>query len=149
MSAHRQLQIVALWTVFLLGTLFHTQLGLMPLFHGSDVTQAHLHDSSETISTVLWLMLAFFTLPMLAIAATAFFDSQRYRATHFVVTVFYSILNFLHLFLDLQIQPIAWYQIALMAFLFVLGLVLNIVGYLWLKELKGYSERSLKPIKTD
>jgi hypothetical protein len=28
-------KIAALWTTFLLGTLFHTQLGLMPLFHWS------------------------------------------------------------------------------------------------------------------
>ena len=30
-------KIIALWTVFLLGTLFHTQLALIPLFHGIDV----------------------------------------------------------------------------------------------------------------
>jgi hypothetical protein len=36
-------KIIALWTVFLLGTLFHTQLALMPLFHGLSVLAPHGH----------------------------------------------------------------------------------------------------------
>jgi hypothetical protein len=34
-------KIIALWTVFLLGTLFHTQLALMPLFHGLSLLAPH------------------------------------------------------------------------------------------------------------
>jgi len=37
MAHNYQEKIVSLWSVFLLGLLFHTQLGLMPLFHGLNV----------------------------------------------------------------------------------------------------------------
>ena len=131
MKTNYQDQIVALWTAFLLGILFHTQLGLMPLFHGQDV--AHLHDGGE-IAWIFWLMLVFFLLPLLAIIATTFTQTRKYRVLHFWLTVVYSVLNFLHVVMDLFVTPIAWYQIALMVVLFLIGLLLNIVGYQWLKH---------------
>ncbi|PZU96826.1 MAG: hypothetical protein DCF32_21365 [Leptolyngbya sp.] len=136
-------KIIALWTVFLLGTVFHTQLALIPLFHGLSVLAPHgqvATDISE-ISNVLWLMLAFFIIPLIAITSTCLFNSRRYRAGHFWVTVVYSLLNLAHLVIDLTIPPIAWYQIALMAFLFLIGLVLNLVAYQWVKAPHGYSDR--------
>lgn len=131
------IQIIALWSVFLFGTIFHTQLALIPLFHGLDVLAPHGHvatDISE-ITSVLWWMLLFFVLPMIAIMATCFFQSRRYRLIHFWMTVIYSALNIAHLAVDLTIPPIAWYQIALMALLVVVGLVLNVVAYQWVKQL--------------
>lgn len=62
-----------------------------------------------------------------------FFDAKRYRVIHFGLTVFYSIMNLLHVILDLFVQPILWYQITLMVFLFLLGLLLNIVAFQWMK----------------
>ena len=50
-----QVKIIALWTVFLLGTVFHTQLALMPLFHGLDVAiVGHQHgtESSQAIAEI-------------------------------------------------------------------------------------------------
>mgnify|MGYP000394290495 CR=1 FL=1 len=63
-----QNQLIALWIVFQLGLIFHTQLGLMPLFHGLDVLAAHGHVATDIsqISSVLWLMLAFFLMPLIA-----------------------------------------------------------------------------------
>ena len=125
-------KIVALWTAFLLGTLFHTQLGLMPLFHGQTV--AHSHDTAEATSLIFWLMLGFFVIPLLAIVCTLFWDNQRHRLLHFWMTVIYSVLNLLHLVMDLFVSPIAWYQIALMAIVLLIGLLLNLVSYQWLKH---------------
>ncbi|MBW4481218.1 MAG: hypothetical protein KME14_01610 [Tildeniella torsiva UHER 1998/13D] len=136
-------KIIALWTVFLLGTIFHTQLALIPLFHGLSVLAPHgqvATDISE-ISAILWLMLAFFTIPLLAIIGTCLLDSRRFRLGHFWVTVIYSVLNLAHLVVDLTIPPIAWYQIALMAVLFLVGLVLNRVAYQWAKETHGHRHR--------
>ncbi len=128
-------QISALWTVFLLGLLFHTQLGLMPLFHGIDVAHAHLHDtSSASMSVILWLMLGFFLLPAIAILGAVFLNSLQFRRAHFTVTVVYSVMNLLHLIADLQVRPIEWYQIVLMAFLLAIGLLLNIVAFEWMRE---------------
>lgn len=131
MTINYQQKIINLWTVFLLGTLFHTDLGLMPLFHGIGV--AHTHETGD-VAWIFWLMLAFFVLPMAAIIATMFANSKSYRTTHFYLTVVYSVLNLSHLIVDLFVTPIAWYQIALMFVLFAIGLILNVVAYQWMKS---------------
>ncbi|MDJ0899789.1 MAG: hypothetical protein QNJ55_13355 [Xenococcus sp. MO_188.B8] len=134
-----QIKIIVLWTVFLLGTIFHTQLALMPLFHGFDVAiVGHQHDaeSSQTIAEIapiLWGMLAFFAIPMVAIVTTAFSKSQGYRVFHFWLTIVYTVLNFLHVVLDLFVEPLFWYQIVLMTLLFGFGIVLNFTSYQWMK----------------
>jgi hypothetical protein len=122
-------QIIALWVAFLLALLFHTDLGLMPLFHGQSV--AHSQDTKD-ISWVLWLMLLFFLLPLSAIILPTFTDSRKYRTFHFWLTVLYSSLNLSHLIADLLVTPIAWYQIALMTILCLIGFLLNIVSYRWM-----------------
>ena len=127
-----QEKIIALWTVFLLGTLFHTQLGLMPLFHGQDIAIADSHNNLN-IAYILWGMLGFFVLPMFAIIIMVFNDSKRYRIIHLGLTIFYTVLNFLHVVLDLGVTPIVWSQIALMIVLFLIGLLLNIVSLQWLR----------------
>ncbi|MBD2214218.1 hypothetical protein H6G27_30790 [Nostoc linckia FACHB-104] len=134
MAINYREKIIALWTVFLLGTVFHTQLGLMPLFHGLSVAESQKATTMNEISVIMWLMLGFFVIPMLAIIATAFADSKRYRVIHFGLTIFYSVMNLLHLILDLFVTPIFWYQIALMAILFGVGLLLNVVAYQWLRS---------------
>ncbi|ACK72937.1 conserved hypothetical protein [Gloeothece citriformis PCC 7424] len=123
-------KINSLWITFLLGTLFHTQLGLMPLFHGQNI--AHSHETGS-IDWILWLMLLFFIVPSLAIISNLFSESYQYRVFHFWLTVVYSVLNFIHLVMDLFVSPIAWYQIALMAVLLGIGLILNVVSYQWMK----------------
>ena len=131
MSVNYQGKIIALWNTFLLGTIFHTDLGLMPLFHGQSV--AHSHDTEE-IAWIFWLMLAFFVLPMFAMIATAFTDSKPYRVIHFGLTVVYSVLNLLHVIFDLLVTPIIWYQITLMIILLIIGLLLNLVSFQWMQH---------------
>ncbi|ACK65230.1 conserved hypothetical protein [Rippkaea orientalis PCC 8801] len=125
-----QAKIITLWATFLLGTLFHTQLGLMPLFHGQDI--AHSHGESD-ISWILWLMLLFFIVPIFAMIGTIFTQSKRFRIGHFGLTIIYSVLNFIHITADLLVSPIAWYQITLMIILFLIGLLLNLVAFGWMK----------------
>ena len=140
---------MALWAVFLIGTLFHTQLALMPLFHGIDVAMmAHHHQESATIAEItpiLWGMLLFFVLPMLAIVAAAFYQFKNFRTLHFGMTLVYTVLNFAHLVADLLVDPIAWYQIALMSLLLAVGVLLNIVAYQWLKV--GIRDRKIATVK--
>lgn len=144
-----QEKIIALWVVFLLGTLFHTQLALIPLFHGIDVAiMSHHHQETATlteITPILWGMLLFFVLPMLAIVATAFYEFKRWRSLHFGFTLLYSVLNLAHLVADLLVEPIAWYQIVLMLLLLLVGILLNIVSYQWLKV--GSRDRRIAIVK--
>jgi hypothetical protein len=128
-SSRYQEKIVALWSTFLLGTLFHTQLGLMPLFHGQSVA----HEQNADITIILWLMLAFFAAPMIAMILATFTQSKQFRVFHFGLTLIYSVLNFLHVVLDLGVKPIVWSQIALMIFLLGIGLLLNLVAYQWMR----------------
>ncbi|MBD2518567.1 hypothetical protein H6G93_27075 [Nostoc sp. FACHB-973] len=146
MTVNYRERIIALWTVFLLGTLFHTQLGLMPLFHSLPVVESQKAANINDISGIMWLMLGFFVLPMLAIIGTAFTDSKRYRMIHFGLTIFYSIMNLLHVILDLFVQPVLWYQIALMVFLVIVGLLLNITAFKWmrLQPIVNKSQRNLE-----
>jgi hypothetical protein len=42
-------------------------------------------------------------------------------------------MNLIHLVLDLLLPQVIWYQIALMVFLFLIGLLLIFVAYQWMK----------------
>ncbi len=137
MRRDRPLQIIAFWTSFLLGTLFHTLLGLMPLFHGRPVViEKALSDAQ--LGQVFWGMQIFFLLPMLAIVATSFHPGRAFRRGHYWVTILYSVMNLAHLIADLvvrqAVQSLYWLQVFLMAVLFGLGLGLNRISWLWLQE---------------
>ncbi|MGI0493327.1 hypothetical protein ACN4EG_16205 [Alkalinema pantanalense CENA528] len=138
-------KIITLWVVFLLGLLFHTQLALMPLFHGLDVAHSHA-GSDNDVSVIFWSMLVFFLIPMGLIVSTAFTESYRSRVIHFGITILYTILNFFHLIADLMVQPIVWPQIILMVTLFVVGLLLNLVVYRWMRSSPGGKLRKAKEV---
>ncbi|BBC26227.1 hypothetical protein [Pseudanabaena sp. ABRG5-3] len=133
MAHNYQEKIVSLWSVFLLGLLFHTQLGLMPLFHGLNVVVSQAQNM-EAIAPVMWLMLAFFALPMAAIVGTVMTHARRFRTIHFWFTALYTLLNLSHLIADLMVQPIIWYQIMLMLILFIIGLLINLVAWQWMRD---------------
>lgn len=125
-------KIMALWTVFLLGTIFHTQLALMPLFHGLSVAESHTHEAIG-LDAILWFMLIFFCIPLLAILACAFSQALLLRKLHFGITLLYTVLNLMHLVMDASIA-VPSYQLALMTLLFFVGLLLNLVSYQWMKS---------------
>lgn len=130
MSNNYPQKISALWTAFLLGTLFHTDLGLMPLFHGIPVEHSH---ATGNLNEIFGFMLIFFVLPMLAIIASTFTQAKPYRTFHFGLTIVYSILNLGHLIADIVVLA-PWYQLVLMVILLLIGLLLNLVSFQWLKS---------------
>lgn len=134
-SSNFPAKIAALWTVFLLGTLFHTQLALMPLFHGVSVVESHT-EGVVGMNAVLWFMLIFFALPMLAIIGCALYPSRPFSRAHLGVTLIYTILNLFHLGMDAVIAVPA-YQLVLMSLLLGIGLLLNLVSYQWVRATTG------------
>jgi hypothetical protein len=112
MAISDQGKIITLWAVFLSGIVFHTLLGLMPLFYGRSVAESGVYSDNE-VGWFLWLMLGFFALPMFAMVATALTEIAPYKKAHFYLTAFYTVMNFLHVVSDLLVTPIYWYQIAL------------------------------------
>ena len=129
MSNNYPQKISALWISFLLGTLFHTDLALMPLFHDLEVEHSHAGDH---INVLFGFMLIFFVLPMLAIIIPTFTTAKPYRTFHFGFTVVYSILNLGHLIADIMVEA-PWYQVILMGLLLLIGLLLNLVSFQWIK----------------
>ncbi|WP_024544538.1 hypothetical protein [Picosynechococcus sp. NKBG15041c] len=123
-------QINALWTAFLLGTLFHTDLGLMPLFHDMAVEHSH---AGENLDAVFGFMLFFFAIPMVLIILTTFTQSIGFQRSHFGITVVYSVLNLGHLIADIAVSA-PWYQLILMVLLLAIGLLLNLVSFKWLQK---------------
>jgi hypothetical protein len=130
MSGNYSAKISTLWTSFLLGTLFHTDLGLMPLFHGMQPEHSH---AGGDLNAIFGFMLIFFVLPMLAIFAPTFTEAKSYRIFHFYFTLVYSLLNLGHLIADIVVGA-PWYQLVLMTILFLIGLLLNLVAFQWLKK---------------
>jgi hypothetical protein len=141
MKKDYSLQIVTLWSVFLLGTLFHVQLGLMPLFHGLGVSLSHAHNSGEIVP-ILWGMLAFFGIPMGATIFTVFTEAKGFRKGHFWLTVVYSVLNLFHAVADLFVPPRVWPQVILMVMLFGIGVLLNWVSWQWWHAYSPSQQRS-------
>lgn len=148
MSISKQGKIIALWIIFLFGTVFHTQLALIPLLHGESVMP---NTQGRMPAFEAWLMLGFFTLPAIAIVVTAFNSARRYRLVHFCLTVLFTAINLIHLCLDLFVQPIPWHQITLVFLLFLNGLLLNTVSLQWLRERdkvpKLRKKLSAKPVR--
>lgn len=130
MSNNYPAKIGALWTSFLLGTLFHTDLALMPLFHDLEVEHSH---AGGDVNAIFGFMLIFFILPMLAIISSTFTDAKPYRSFHFGFTLVYSVLNLGHLIADIVVGA-PWYQLVLMTLLLLIGLLLNLVSFQWLKK---------------
>lgn len=126
-----QVKIIALWSVFLFGMIFHSQLAFMPVLYGENVAMPEYGGKMPLSHS--WLMLGFYAIPMIAIAATTVIDSQPYRIAHFGLTALYSVMNFLHAAMDLKVKPIEWYQIALMAIVFINGIFLNIFAFQWMQ----------------
>src|SRR5512139_1515957 len=113
MDLNIQVQIIALWTVFLFGMVFHSQLAMMPMLYGQSVAMPK--SSGKMPIAHFWLMLGFYAIPMIAIAATATTAAPLYRTIHFGLTIGYTLMNFTHAAMDLGVKPIEWYQIVLMA----------------------------------
>lgn len=133
MSLNLQIQIIALWAVFLFGMVFHSQLAMMPMLYGQDVAMPE--STGKMPRSHPWLMLGFYAIPMVAIAATAIVASPLYRMVHFGLTLAYTLMNFTHAAMDLGVKPIEWYQIALMVIVFINGIVLNILAFQWMQAI--------------
>lgn len=126
------LKVMVLWTVFLLGLLFHTQLALMPLFHGINVAESHTHDYVN-LGVIMCFMLVFFGLPLLSMLGSMFWPSRQFCQIHFGMTLVYTVLNTIHFVMDVLVGAPS-YQLVLMIFLVTVGLLLNVVSYHWMRS---------------
>jgi len=126
----------SLWLAWFLCLLFHTDLGLMPLFHGlSPAIESQL--PPERLPLVFWGMLIYFLLPLLAMLLTVYLGTaaaagwRRWRWWLFGFGVGYTVTNIAHLVVDLLIPDSRGDQVLLMAVMVMIGLLINREGWRW------------------
>ena len=132
------LRLAALWGAWLLLMLYHVELGLMPLFHGLTV-EIESHVPSERLPQLFWAMLIYFLLPLGSVllvvhaisSPTGWSASAPWRAAQFWFSAVYSLSNALHLLADVRIPDSRSDQVALMAVLTVIGLLINLEAWRW------------------
>lgn len=118
--------------------LYHVELSLMPLFHGLAV-EIESQVPSDQLPRLFWAMLIYFLLPLSAMllvvhaitAPGSWSAALGCRAFQFWFSVAYSITNGVHLLADIRIPDSRGDQVALMAVLTAIGLLINREAWLW------------------
>lgn len=143
------LRLRSLWISWFLAMLFHTDLGLMPLFHGQSV-EIETHVASTSLQALFAAMLAYMLVPLAALVLIAYGASsppgrkvwRRWRAFHFGLSVLYTLTNLGHLLADLLIPDARADQIVLMGVLVAIGLLINREAWLWWQPRRHWRLRS-------
>ena len=136
------LRLRSLWLCWFLAMLFHTQLGLMPLFHGiSPAIESQV--PTESLPALYGGMLVYFLVPLAAYgliswAASAPALSQAgwrgWKRAHFWLSVFYTATNIPHLVADILIPESRAAQVVLMVVLTLIGLLINLEAWRWWRQ---------------
>ena len=137
------LRLRSLWLCWFLAMLFHTQLGLMPLFHGiSPAIESQV--PAGRLPALYWGMLIYFLIPLAAYgliswgASAAEEQQPRWRGWkrfHFWLSLVFSATNLLHLLADIVIPDSRSDQVALMVVLALIGLLINLEAWRWWRQL--------------
>ena len=138
------LRLRQLWLAYQLAMLFHVELGLMPIFHGLS-PEIESQVNPARLPLVYWGMLLYFLIPMLAILLITWTASDPatasrwrwWRRAHFWLSVVYSVTNIPHLIADIVVPDSRGDQVALMAVLLALGLLINVEGWRWWRQPSG------------
>jgi hypothetical protein len=138
-SARRHAQrLSSLWLAWFLALLFHTDLGLMPLFHGLSPEIESQVDPAR-LPVVFWAMLLYFLVPLAALLLNSYADSsdsgwRRWRWIHLGLSVVYSATNLVHLVVDILIPDSRTDQVTLMAVMVAIGLLINRESWCWCRS---------------
>lgn len=132
------LRLRQLWLCWILAMLFHTDLGLMPLFHGIS-PEIESHISEARLPLLFWAMLIYFLIPLASILLISYAASdgirpRRWRSwkrIHFWISLLYTATNVPHLLADILIPDARGDQVALMGVLVILGVLINLEGWHW------------------
>lgn len=127
-----------LWLGWFLCLLFHTDLGLMPLFHGLSPEIESQVDPSR-LPLVFWAMLLYFLVPLAAFLAIVYADGnggpwRRWRWFHLGLGIVYSFTNIAHLVVDILIPDSRSDQVLLMAVMVLIGLLINRESWGWCRS---------------
>lgn len=108
----------------------------MPLFHGLS-PEIESHVDPERLPLVFWAMLLYFLVPLAAFLAISHADGsrarrwRRWRWLHLGLGIVYTITNVAHLVVDILIPDSRSDQVALMAVMVLIGLLINRESWRW------------------
>ena len=126
-----KLKITILWGVFLLGMIFHSLLAIMPIFFGADVA---MPDATGSVpASMMWMSLLIYLLPMLLIVLILFTEKKWFKITNFGFSILVTLMNIFHLIGHITGISVQLFQVVLLTFVLVSGILLNIVSYKWIK----------------
>ena len=137
-SASVALRLRSLWVAWFLCLLFHTDLGLMPLFHGlSPEIESQL--APQQLPQVFWAMLLYFMIPLAAMVLNTYADTsatgwRRWRWFHLGLGIVYSLTNGAHMVVDILIPDSRADQVLLMAAMVLIGLLINRESWGWCRH---------------
>ena len=137
----RALRLRSLWQAYLLAMLFHVDLGLMPLFHGQS-PEISAKTPAAQLGLLFWAMLIYYLIPLVALLRISWAASEpsraggwrRWRCSHFWISVVYTVTNIPHLIADILVPDSRGDQVALMAVLLLIGLLINREGWAWWRQ---------------
>jgi hypothetical protein len=141
-AAGCSLRLRSLWISWFLCLLFHTDLGLMPLFHGlSPAIESHV--PPQRLPLVFWAMLLYFLVPLAANLINSYAASsqdsapasaagwRRWRWFHLGLGLVYTLTNVAHLWVDIVIPDSRADQVLLMGVMVLIGLLINRESWRW------------------
>ena len=153
-SRDRALRLRSLWQCWFLALLFHTDLGLMPLFHGLPVA-IESQVNPKAVPLILAAMLAYSLVPLTALILITYAETSAkeghgwlwWRRCHLWLSLLYTLTNAAHLVVDMAIPDSRGDQVVLMAVMLAIGLLINREALLWCRDRRDPEARPL-PIGT-
>jgi len=144
-------RLTSLWLAWFLSLLFHTDLGLMPLFHGRSPEIESQVDPAQ-LPLVFWAMLIYFLIPLLALVLNSYAGSgsswRRWRWCHLGLSLIYTLSNIIHLVVDILIPDSRGDQVFLMLGMVMIGLLINLESWRWCRTLPARSFPGPAPIRS-
>jgi hypothetical protein len=137
-------RLIGLWVSWLLAMLFHVELGLMPLFHGVS-PEIETKVPPGALPALYWAMLIFFALPVVALILTSYAPAgpihpgawKDWPRIQFWFSVVYTVANGMHLISDIVVPDGSGDQVALVAAMMVIGLLINREAWCWWQECRS------------
>ena len=142
---NRQIEMVVLWTLVIMGFLAHTMADVMPAFWGEQIvtmpTPAH---SRELIAMMLGVC---YTLPVLAIFLALWGKHKAWRIIHVLLTFIFTALCLLHMleWID-EFNPV---QLTVMPLMGLIGLILFVKSIKYAREKRNTEVEETENEDTD
>lgn len=127
-----RLKVIVLWAIFLFGMAFHSLIALTPIFFGASVA---IPDSTGTVPiSMMWMSLLFYLIPLILLTAALFVEAKWYTTTNFTISLLLTLMNVFHLFEHFLQAPVDFVQVALLTFVLIASILLNVASFRWMME---------------